>query len=107
MLHAIQLLLQRTGLALARDILAAFQQLFGEFQLLTVLDFQFVEADDKVIFFLLDGGQAHAVALVADGDIFQQRLPLHIQGGYLCANAGQLFRHSIKAHTYARSRGVQ
>jgi hypothetical protein len=46
-LHAVQLLLQRVRLALAGDILAAFQQLFGEFQFLTVLGFQFVESNDK------------------------------------------------------------
>jgi hypothetical protein len=60
-LHGVQLLLQRLNLALAGDILAAFQQLFGEFQLSAVLGFQFVERDDKVVFFLLNGGQAFAV----------------------------------------------
>jgi hypothetical protein len=48
-------LLQRVRLALAGDILAAFQQLFGEFQFLTVLGFQFVESNDKSVLFLLNG----------------------------------------------------
>jgi hypothetical protein len=47
LLHAVQFLLQRVSLALAGDILAAFQQLFGKFQLLAVLSFQFVERNDK------------------------------------------------------------
>jgi hypothetical protein len=42
-LQTIQLLLQRVRLTLAGDILATFQQLFGQFQLLTVLGFQFIE----------------------------------------------------------------
>jgi hypothetical protein len=60
-LHGVQLLLQRLNLALAGDILAAFQQLFGEFQSPPVLGFQLVESNDKVVLFLLNGGQAFAM----------------------------------------------
>jgi hypothetical protein len=45
-------------LALTGDVLAAFQQLFGEFQFLPVLRFKLVESNDKSVLFLLNDGQA-------------------------------------------------
>ena len=107
MLHTIQRLLQLMGLTLAGYILTAFQQLFGEFQFLAVLGFKFIKCNNKGIFFPLDGGQSTTMALVADGDIFQQRLLLHFKRGHLRANAGQLFGYGIEAHTHAGSGGVQ
>ena len=101
MLYAVQRLLQRVRLTLTGDVLAAFQQLFGEFQLLAVPGFQFVKFSDKVLLFLLNGGQAFAVALIADCDIFQQRLLLYVQRGHQRANTGQRLRHGVEAHAHA------
>ena len=107
MLHAVQFLLQRARLALTGDVLAAFQQLFGEFQFLPVLCFKLIESNDKSVLFLLNDGQAFTMALIADSNIFQQRLLLHFKRGNLRANAGQLFRHRVEAHPDARCGGVE
>lgn len=107
MLHAVQFLLQRVRLALTGDVTAAFQQLFGEFQFLPVLRFKLVESNDKSVLFLLNDGQAFTMALIADSNIFQQRLLLHFKRGNLRANAGQLFRHRVEAHADARCGGVE
>jgi hypothetical protein len=72
------------SLALAGDILAAFEQLFGQLQFLTVLRFQFVERHDQVSL------PAQSRSDVQHGsdcqrDIFQQRLLLHVERGELRA----------------------
>ncbi len=107
MLHAVEFLLQRVRLALTGDVLAAFQQLFGEFQFLPVLSFKLVESNDKIVLFLLNDGQAFTMALIADSNIFQQCLLLHFKRGDLRANAGQLLRHGVEAHADARCGGVE
>ena len=101
------MLLQVGNLRLTRDIRAAGEQFFCEFQLLAVLRFQRVELQDNVDFVLFYGGQALSVGGVTHRHILQQRLLFHRQGRELRLHPGQRFRHGVKTHANTRRGGVQ
>ena len=107
MLHLVKFLMQLVSLALARDILTAFEQLSGQLQFLTVLAFEFIERHNQVYLFLLYRAQTSSMTLIANRDIFQQRLLLHVECGDRCAITNKLLRNRVDAHAYAGGSGIQ